>query len=158
MNPISEQRRFLNEFLIPEFKQMLRPDSIVCDIGKTEDHPYASMFREFTYVTLDRNPAKKPTILIDMEHNRPPISADGILFNGVFEQCDDPFSIWRNILSMLNPGGIVLAGLAGIGMTPYGSSDKWRVTKDGAQLFVRPLTIISTYDLPEYHYVIARKD
>lgn len=158
ISPLSEQRRFLNEYLLDEFKSLIRPGSIILDIGKTDTFDYNSWFKEYTYISIDRDGSKNPSLVLDAEKSSLPFSAEGVIFNGVFEQCDDPFAIKRNMLSCLKPSGVVLFGLAGIGMKPYGERDKWRVTKEGALSFVKPLNLLKFYPLPEYFYALARKD
>ena len=158
MAPISQQRRFLNEFLLEEFKDHLPKKALVCDVGKTLTFDYAKAFKEFQYVTVDKDPSKNPSLTLDVEKSTIPLSADGLIFNGVFEQCDDPFSLKRNMLQCLKPGGVILMGLASIGMKPYGKSDKWRLTEDGAKTYCADLKILNFYKLPEYFYVLATKD
>ena len=143
---ISEQRKFLNEELLP--KWTFPPQSVVYDIGKTTDWDYG-------FITIDRDKDKNPDIVLDMEKATTPHPADGILYNGVFEQCDDPWELMRNIVKSLKPRGKILAGLASTGMAPYGRRDKWRVTKDGALAYMEDFYLDNFYIFDGYFYALG---
>lgn len=155
MSNISEQRRFLNEFLIAE----CRPSSgLVYDIGKSQTWDYRPFFPSCNYKTVDRDLALRPDILHDMERRPLDPQAGFIFFNGVFEQCDDPWAIMRNIRASLLPGGTLLAGIANTKMPLYGERDRWRITRAGIDIYFKSYTIKHLYELPEYFYAIAEKN
>lgn len=143
---ISKHRKFLNEVLLHKWK--FSKDSLVYDIGVNGTWDYG-------FTTIDRDPDKHPDILLDMEKGSPITKADGILFNGVFEQCGNPWVLMDKMTLCLKDKGILIAGLAGIGMPFYGENDKWRVTKQGAIDYMKYFNILDFHEFPEYFYVVG---
>jgi hypothetical protein len=149
---VSPQRAFLNDVLLPQFSST---KGLVYDIGKSKTWDYSSYFKDAEYVTVDRSLENDPCLMHDME-KAPLQPADFILFNGVFEQCNDPWALMRNLEKSIKPGGTLLAGIASIGMPPYGERDKWRVTKDGLLAYLKNWDIITIHTFPEYFYAVAK--
>ena len=148
---------FLNNTLLPKWAGQFHEDDYVYDIGKSTTWDYKSYFK-CGFKTIDRNQDLKPDIHLDLEdllHWLTP-KADGVIFNGVFEQCGNPFEVIEGIKQILNPGGLILAGLASNGMEPYGESDKWRVTKDGALAYMKDFKILEIHEFPAYFYILGR--
>ena len=156
MNTISEHRKYHNEVLLPEWSKKFEPSHLVYDIGKSTTWDYKSSFK-CSLKTIDRNSYIEPDICIDIEwkNNIYVPLADGILFNGVYEQCSDPIKLMKGIKAIIKPGGLILAGLASIGMTPYGDSDKWRLTRAGAREYMKDFKIIEFLTFPEYFYILG---
>lgn len=150
----SEHRRYLNEVLLPKWAAQFSPDQLVYDIGKSTTWDYRPYFK-CQYMTVDRNEDLKPDLVRDVEKIRLVPQADGILFNGVFEQCDDPLAIIRNLRHSLKEGGRILCGLAGIGMVEYGPKDRWRITQAGVQIYMREFKINEVFSFHSYYYVDA---
>ena len=155
--PVSEHRKYLNEVLMPQWAEQFHTYHNVYDIGKSTTWDYSKYFR-CKLRTIDRDDTLKPDVCLDMETDEIGLQADGVIYNGVFEQCDDPWMLLRGIVSMLKSEGKILAGLASIGMEPYGEKDKWRVTIDGAKAYISEyFTITRIVELPEYFYVLGTK-
>lgn len=158
MNTItrSAQRSLLEDELLPFWGKLFKPGSLIYDIGANPELDYSKYFPLCMYKTIDRDRFKSPHIVMNLEYGTPNKFADGIIFNGVFEQCDNPFALIDNIRLMLKPKGRILVGLAGIGMLPYGENDKWRVTRCGAIAYLESFEIITVRELPEYFFIIGR--
>ncbi len=158
MNTPSEQRKFLNDVLLPHWAEQFGTSQLVYDIGKSTTWDYTSYFK-CQYQTIDRESKLQPNILIDMENyiSFPGPMADGIVLNGVFEQCDNPFKLIHNVEYLLKDKGLILFGLPLTGMKPYGLNDKWRLTIDGARAYVKIFSIIREHIFPEYVYLECRK-
>lgn len=159
MTTISEHRKFLNDTLLPKWAGQFHEDDFVYDIGKSITWNYKPYF-ECKYRTVDRYKSLKPDIHMDLETVEPlnffTNHVGGILFNGVFEQCDNPFKVMNGIKCLLKNDGLILAGLASNGMEPYGESDKWRVTKDGAIAYMKDFKILEIHEFPAYIYILGK--
>jgi len=154
---VSEHRKHLNETLMPDWGKQFHTYDTVYDIGKSVTWDYSADFR-CKFLTIDRDKSLEPDICINLENGeRQGLKADGVIFNGVFEQCDNPFSLMEGILSLLNPQGKILAGLASIGMVPYGEKDKWRVTRNGVLAYMKYFRITQLTEFPEYFFVLGEK-
>ncbi len=124
-------------------------------------------FFDCDYYTVDRDEKRKPDSLVDFDiesfetfgipENCPP-DADGILLNGIFEQSDDPFTLMRNVSTVLKTNGKLLAGLISIDAPWKSDRDKWRVTKSGALEYCKGFHIDELYELPGYYYVLGTKE
>lgn len=154
MPACSEQRRFLNEVLLEPYRH--RAGGLVYDIGKSQTWDYQGYFTRWVYRTVDRDPALRPDIVHDLEDSPLPALAELVIFNGVFEQCSDPWALMRNLRRSIAPEGTLIAGLASIGMPPYGERDKWRLTLDGARAYLADWTIRDMHIFPEYFYAICQ--
>lgn len=154
----SDSRRFLHDVVLPRWARQFSDGQLVYDIGKSPLWDYAAHFR-CALVSVDRDRRTGADMVLDMERPIPPEvrRADGIMFNGVFEQCADPFRARAGIDSLLAPGGTVLFGLAGPGMAQYDETDKWRVTRDGARAYASSFEILEFHELSTYFFIIARK-
>jgi len=156
VDTISEHRKFLNDTLLPKWASQFHKDDLVYDIGKSTTWGYESYFK-CKLKTIDRNPDLKPDYIMDLDGRFPAINtADGILFNGVFEQCNNPFNVIDGLIQLLKTNGLLLAGLASNGMESYGENDKWRVTKDGAIAYMRAFKIFEIHEFPAYFYILGK--
>lgn len=157
--PISEHRRFLNEELLPRWAKQFDKDHVVYDIGVSK-WDYRKFF-DCEYYTVDRDEKRKPDIVANIgeffDGTLLPHLANGILFNGVFEQTENPINTMREILNVLCVGGKLLVGLIGIAAPCRSNRDKWRVTKAGAMEYCKAFHIDHFYELPGYYYVVGTK-
>lgn len=157
MNTISEHRKFLNDTLISRWAYEFNKNQLVYDIGKSTTWDYKPHFK-CNFKTIDRNNNLGPDIHADLEYLISAIvPADGLILNGVFEQCENPWALMNGVQLILKKGGKILVGLASIGMQPYGESDKWRVTKDGALAYMKGFKILSLYTFPAYFIILGEK-
>lgn len=128
---ISEQRKIFNEKLMPSIeKRLLSEHPSVIFIGVHNDFDYSKYFSDkVLYKTLDIDSGKKPTIVGDICTLKFLTRYDAIIFNGIFEYVDNPFTAMENIHRALKPGGLLLIG------APYrmGCSGYWRVTTEGVK-------------------------
>ncbi len=157
MNTISEHRKYLNEVLMLEWAKEFKPHELVYDIGKSTTWDYESFFN-CRFKTIDRNANLSPNIVADVENLVELIEdADGIILNGVFEQCDDPWKLMRGVNHLIKKGGRILVGLASNNMEPYGPNDKWRVTYDGAKAYMDGFTVDRFDVFPNYFFLTGVK-
>ena len=158
--PISEARRFLNEELLPRWAKQFEPGQIVYDIGVSK-WDYRKFF-DSEYFSVDCDEKRKPDILCNVEKSYIGESfhrlGNGILLNGVFEQCDNPFALMKNVHKSMVDGGKILAGLIGRRARWKSVRDKWRVTKSGALSYCKGFRIDEFYELPSYYYVLGTKE
>lgn len=142
---------------------------VIYDIGRSDIHDYSATFKDFDYKTVDRDPFKRPDISLDIEGlNEISVDdyldrADGLLCNGVIEQCNDPFAMLRACRAMLKDGGIALFGMVLLGY-PALSLDNFRFTKSGAVNALKKCGFSILYvdfverdGVPTYVYAICKK-
>lgn len=136
VSELSPERLKYHE-LMSRFIKFLVPGSLIYDIGKSHIHDYRKEFNKFDYRTIDRDLGKHPDILLDIEGlNEISIDdyltrAEGLLCNGVVEQCDDPIKMIRSCHAMLKSNGQALFGFVLLGY-PQHTYDFFRFTESGA--------------------------
>lgn len=166
---ISPERSKYHELLL-SFEKLLAPGSTVYDIGKSTRHDYRPIFSAHDFKVLDRDEAKRPDIVIDVEKagcygfsDFTPDQVDAILCNGVIEQCDDPMQLIRSCNILIKPSGIILFGFCLLGYPLY-DNDHFRFTARGATkaisragLTILKTDIVQRNGAASYIYVLAKK-
>lgn len=148
---ISNNRKWFNEIVLPKFIDRLVKESVVLDIGKSENWfgLYREMFSEFDYKTIDKDPTTKPDICLDIEFNNGPNAlsrkyADAIVCHGVIEQCENPFALTQKLSEILKKDGLILFTFISLGYPDY-SIDNLRFTlKGSAHILQNYFEIIDT--------------
>ena len=104
---------------LKRFAERLPDGGLVLDIGHYLKQSYQTFFPKQQFATIDRNPTVGATHVVDVEAIRGNIHgvpfADGLLCNGVTEQCDNPYDLVRGCYHLLKPGGLALFGIMGPG-------------------------------------------
>ena len=160
---MTPERQYLNEVMLPLFKEMLLPDEVVFDIGKSETWDYKKVIPSI--ITVDRDRAKKPDILMDVEKDlEGKFICKSLICNGVTEQCDNPFTLIEGVIRILNNHGLALFGINLLGY-PYlpNTNDNFRFTPDGAikavskyfDILIKEILYRDT--IASYIYIIGRK-
>lgn len=159
---ISVERQNFNQWL-DKFSDMIPKYSTVLDIGKSHLHDYAPYFKGHNYKTVDRDPSKKPEVLVDVEKPWAHDPVDAIICNGVLEQSDDPVQVIRGVTGVLKVGGWALFGIISVGY-PLFERDFCRFTPNGVirilNMFgmeILDFHIINREQLPSYIFSICRK-
>ena len=160
----SANRQFFNEQALPKFISLLQTDATILDIGVSQawgDY-YASLFKSFSYKTLDRNPDVGADIVYDIEKNDSFFNMyDAIIAMGTWEQATNPFKMFDGIYNSLKVGGLALFGVVGLGYPQY-KTDRFRFTDVGFnELLVGKYEVLDFNSIggpiPEYYFYICRK-
>lgn len=164
VRPSAERLRYHQ--LIEKFKAMIEPGGLVYDIGKSSLYDYHNAFKNYVYQSIDADAKKEPDIV--MELGNTPIDstlskADGVLCNGVTEQCQNPYRLVSALNQLLKPGAAVLMGIISIGYPPY-DNDRVRFTPNGASCLminygfhVEHIDVVDRDGKPSYVFLICRK-
>lgn len=140
--------------------------SEVRDVGVSGSHSYRAAFARQRYQTIDREPKKRPDILLDLEGPIPDLlarTADVVLCNGVTETCGNPFALVRGVRAILKPHGRALFGVMLAGYPIGEKADLTRFTPAGAVHLVetagfRVLSVEQCRrgDIPSYAFLLCR--
>lgn len=154
---------------IEKFKSYLTPNSLVYDIGKSTTWDYKDTFKNYQYHTIDRNEELNPDFVVDVENYFPSFTlfkeslkpCDGIVCNGVIEQCNNPFKLIKGVKGILKKGGYLLLGSISIGFPLY-ANDYIRFTPRGIERLVADFTIFKKKicfrnEQPSYMFLILKK-
>lgn len=151
---------------LDRFSVLLPKSALILDVGKTEQHSHRAAFEAagMKYLTLDRDPAVKPDICMDLENPNSalaPRKADGIIVSGVTEQCRNPFALLAGVTAALKPGGLALWGVACTAFPIY-REDYWRFTPTGVARYLEDYAWLDEEatrrgDEVAYMFVLARK-
>lgn len=158
---LSNERRIYNE-LTNQFKRLLPVGGLIYDIGKSQLLDYKSTFEGYKYLTVDRNRNIGADIIDDLEETKIVELADGVLCNGVMEQCTNPMAVLESIYKILKPMGHLLLGAMSIGYPMY-EFDYQRFTPKGVNIVLLrrfetlETRIVARKGIPSYVFVIARK-
>lgn len=157
--PVSSQRKFLNEELLPKWREKMGNN--VIDVGKSTTWDYRPAFPESVrFRTLDRDSSLSPGIVCDIETSSTDTEqeATGVLCNGVYEQCGDPTALEAGLRGLTAHGGILIFGAPGR-MPFYGERDKWRLTAHGVMKYLRRWGILEIHqiDKDQYYFAVAKK-
>jgi hypothetical protein len=164
--PDSLERTKYHEWL-EKFKNYLTPGCLVYDIGKSARYDYAQTFKEYNYLTIDKDANKKPYLILDIEDVRDLGGLDvpkAIICNGVVEQCENPFLLFQNLFGLLQPGGFMLIGTVLTGFPVY-DNDRVRFTVRGIINLMKKYGDILENEVvyregivdPTYMYLIVKK-
>lgn len=107
---------------------------MVYDIGVSAQWGgcYRQWFKHTRYETIDINPEKKPTHLLDVESaHLLPSPCDVLICNGVTEQCNDVAALLRGCHALCKRNAFALFGCAALGYPMYGRNDRFRFTPHG---------------------------
>ena len=151
---------------LEKFKAYLNPGAVVYDIGKSRKYDYVETFKDFTFRTIDKNPLVQPDLELDLEElysvTLLPL-ADGILFNGVVEQCENPFILLETLNEMLKGSGVMLVGTVLTGFPVY-DNDRFRFTEMGIKNALRDYKLLESETIyrpgvkdPTYMYLLIQK-
>jgi hypothetical protein len=162
----SLERQKYHEWL-EKFKAYLTPGCLVYDIGKSAKYDYVETFKGYKYLTIDKDPDKKPDLVHNIEDANAMILIDmpgAIICNGVVEQCENPFRLFDNLF-YLNSGSIVLIGTILTGFPVY-DNDRVRFTVMGITNLMKKYGIILDSEViyregikdPTYMYLIVKKE
>lgn len=159
MNTTQERARYHE--MLERFKSYIPKGATIYDIGKSTRHNYATVFKDYNYKTIDRNKAIEPDIVADVEKNIDLPLCDAVLCNGVVEQCDNPFLLFKNVTQLLEPKGVALYGSVSLGYPEY-DVDYFRFTVKGLmRVLEKSYSILEstlvTRVTPSYVFVICQK-
>ena len=159
---LSNERIIYNE-LINQFKGFGPTGGLIYDIGKSQLLDYKSTFKDFKYFTVDRNRNIGSDIIDDLEETKIVELADGVLCNGVMEQCTDPVAVMRGVYNIMKPNGHLLFGAVSLGYPPF-EFDYCRFTPKGVDYVLLPhfkileTKIVYRNELPSYTFKICKKE
>jgi hypothetical protein len=162
MTQLSLNRAFFHNVALPNFIKLLKPNSAVLDIGVSQSHGdyYRSLFKDFTYKTLDRNPNVGADMVCDIEIGVP-FYFDAVIGMGIWEQATNPFNMFFGVYNSLKPNGLALFGVVGLGYPEY-SCDRFRFTNKGFRDLLAGKFDILDFNsvgqgIPEYYFYICKK-
>ena len=122
----------------------------VLDLG-ARYQPYRSLLgnRAGHYVALDINSSAPITVVADGQALPfAPNSFDLVITTGVFEYFQNPHSAAQQILSVLRPGGILIASVAAFAPL-YVSRERWRFQPEGIRSIFESFKDVEI--VPELH-------
>ena len=166
MDGDSLERQKYHDWL-EKFKAYLAAGNFVYDVGKSAKYDYAQTFRGYKYITIDINSDKKPDLMLNMEDEKSLAfltKADAIICNGVVEQCENPYQLFKVLFEILKPGGYALIGTVLTGFPVY-DNDRVRFTAMGIRNVLKEHQLIDSEVIyragvvdPTYMYLIVRKN
>ena len=152
---MTEQRRLLEERLLPAFAARFQPSALVVNIG-AGDHPYRTHFI-CRYLTADRRPGCDLTFPVEAIPYTD-ASVDGLLFLSVLDRVDDPMRAMRELWRVLKPGGLLLFGTAGLEFEVRKACERWRLSPGGVAHVLREFTRLESHDVDRvYHFAVVQK-
>jgi len=164
--PDSLERQKYHEWL-EKFKAYLTSGCLIYDIGKSAKYDYADTFKEYNYKTIDKDINKNPDIVADMEiliETYKIDNADAFICNGVVEQCENPYQLFKVLFELLKPGGYALIGTVLTGFPVY-DNDRVRFTVVGIKKVLKKRQLIDSEVIyragvtdPTYMYLIVKKE
>lgn len=160
---INAPERAIYHEWIEKFKEYLKPNDRVYDIGCFARHDYHETMKDYNYRTVDRNKAQNPDIICDIEklpfeHECKYI--DALMCHGVHSECGNPEILTNSCRRIVKSGGVILFGIVLLGYPTY-EGELWRFTEKGAKALLKDFSIIEDQivmrETPSFYFAIVRK-